>query len=371
MAVDVNKKRKQKEQADRLRGTGGEPVLSTDPKEYRTSLIMAMNYYNREYTEKDAQKWVVTYLAKSNKKLAASLLKLDPWMFRSAGIIAKLLLRDQPVGAMEIESLTTFINKALKMAQEPAPVVVEDEPKTTNVISLRDRIIDKARTLAGEFEGLIDDFMINDETFDAKAVMARLNASGPVAKHIGSFYVDTVKELQEALDGKDPQLKEGYAHIKRSKLKKLLELYQSIIDAAEGTAQSAKAERKPRARKDKPASVVVAKLKYKKEDTELKLKSVLPTTIVNAQELWVFNTKYRKLQVYRASGPKGLTVKGTSIIGYEPEESASKTVRKPELVASYAEMSKRPLTAAYKALKTSESKVNGRINEECILLKVF
>ena len=164
---------------------------------------------------------------------------------------------------------------------------------------------------------------------------------------------------------------EGYSNFKKSKLKKLLELYQSIIDAAEGTAQSAKAERKPRTRKDKPASVIVAKLKYKKEDTELKIKSVLPTTIVNAQELWVFNTKYRKLQVYRASGPKGLTVKGTSIIGYEPEESSSKTVRKPELLAGFAEMSKRPLTSAYKALKTSESKVNGRINEECILLKVF
>lgn len=371
MAVDVNKKRKQKEQADRLRGTGGEPVLSTDPKEYRTSLIMAMNYYNREYTEKDAQKWVVTYLAKTNKKHAASLLKLDPWMFRSPGIIAKLMLRDQPVGSKESESLTAFINKAIQLAQEPVAEVVEDTPTPTNVISLRDRIADKARTLAGEFEGLIDDFMINDETFDAKAVMARLNASGPVAKQIGSFYIDTVKELQEALDGNDPQLKEGYSNIKRSKLKKLLDLYQSIIDASDSLSQAAKAARKPRTRKEKPVNVVVAKLKYKKEDTEFKLKSVLPTTVVNSQELWIFNTKYRKLQVYRASGPKGLTVKGTSIIGYDPEDSGSKTVRKPELVAGYADMSKRPLTAAYKALTTSESKVNGRINEECILLKVF
>jgi hypothetical protein len=127
----------------------------------------------------------------------------------------------------------------------------------------------------------------------------------------------------------------------------------------------------PRKRKEKPAGVVVAKMKFKKEDTEYGIKSVIASSIVNSQELWVFNTKYKKLQVYRASDPKGLSVKGTTVIGYDPSNSGSRTLRKPELVSSYQGMGKRPINSAYKALTTKEQAVNGRINEECILLKVF
>jgi hypothetical protein len=112
-------------------------------------------------------------------------------------------------------------------------------------------------------------------------------------------------------------------------------------------------------------------MKYKKEDTEYAVKSVSPTGIINAQELWIFNTKYRKLQVYRANDPKGLSVKGTSIVGYDTENSGSKTMRKPEQVSTLATLTKRPLNQAFKSLTTTEAKVNGRINEECILLKVF
>jgi hypothetical protein len=46
-------------------------------------------------------------------------------------------------------------------------------------------------------------------------------------------------------------------------------------------------------------------------------------------------------------------------------------LRKPEQVVAYATMTKRPLGAAFKALTTKQQAVNGRINEECILLKVF
>jgi hypothetical protein len=112
-------------------------------------------------------------------------------------------------------------------------------------------------------------------------------------------------------------------------------------------------------------------MKYKKNDTEYSIMSVPPTSLVNSQELWVFNTKYKKLQVYRASGSSGLSVKGTTLVGWDPENSSGRTLRKPEFVASYQAMGKRPLTAAYKALTTKEQAVNGRINEECVLLKVF
>ena len=64
---------------------------------------------------------------------------------------------------------------------------------------------------------------------------------------------------------------------------------------------------------------------------------VYPTQIVGANELWVFNIKTRKIGKYVASNidPKGmqrqgsgLSVKGTTIIGYNETESIQKTLRK-------------------------------------------
>jgi hypothetical protein len=362
---------KRKQLAERLLGAN-EPKL-TEGDRYTSSLIIALNHYNSENDDKDKQKWFVSYVAQTDKKLAVALLKLDPHLFRHAGIIARLVMREQPVAEKELSFLQERTAVLTEFTQKPEPVkvVVKDDKPVAPVISLQDRIEAKARELAGDFDGAIDDFVLEDKSFDAKDLMKRLNASGPVAKIIGSFYVNTVEELNEAIEGKDPQLVEGYSNFKKAKLKKLAALYQSIIDAAGAQVQVAKATRKPRQRKEKPAGVIVAKMKYKKEDTEYAVKSVPASGIVNAQELWVFNSKYRKLQVYRAIDPKGLSVKGTSIVGYDPDNSGSKTMRKPEQISVYATLTKRPLNQAFKSLTTQEQNVNGRINEECILLKVF
>jgi hypothetical protein len=66
-----------------------------------------------------------------------------------------------------------------------------------------------------------------------------------------------------------------------------------------------------------------------------------------------------------------LSIKGTTILNYDVATSGAKTIRKPELVTGYATMTKRTLAGEFKALKTKEAAVNGRINEECIILKVF
>jgi hypothetical protein len=362
---------KRKQQAERLLGAN-EPTLSSDEKDYRGSLMGALNYYNANNDDKDKQKWFCSYVAMTDKKLAVAYVKLDAHHFRHAGILARLIMREQPLGEKECDYFEERKDFLLELLAKPEPVkVVKVDKPIAPVVSLQDRIEAKAHELAGEFDGLIDDFVLEDKQFDAKNVMKQLNASGPVAKLIGSFYIKTVEELEEAIAGTDPQLVEGYSNLKKTKLKKLAALYQSIIDAAGVQVQVAKATRKPRARKEKPAGVIVAKMKYKKEDTEYAVKSVPASGIVNAQELWVFNTKYRKLQVYRANDPKGLSVKGTSIVGYDTENSGSKTMRKPEQISILATLTKRPLNQAFKSLTTTEAKVNGRINEECILLKVF
>ena len=78
-------------------------------------------------------------------------------------------------------------------------------------------------------------------------------------------------------------------------------------------------------------------MKYQINDSELGIASIHPTEVVNANELWVYNTKTRKVGVYHARnkdprnmGRDGITVKGTTIQDFCEESSMQKTLRKPK-----------------------------------------
>ena len=98
------KRQKMVEKAERMMGRGNEPLLSTE--NYRSSLLEALNYYNANNDDKDKKKWFLSYIAKTDKKLAVALNKLDEDLFRHAGIVARMIMREQPVGEKELAYLT-------------------------------------------------------------------------------------------------------------------------------------------------------------------------------------------------------------------------------------------------------------------------
>jgi hypothetical protein len=105
------------------------------------------------------------------------------------------------------------------------------------------------------------------------------------------------------------------------------------------------------------------------------LASISPLDILDATELWVYNTKTRKLGKYvvddmYGSGAK-LGVKGTSIVGFNESQSVQKTLRKPaEQLAELKRAGKVVLRKFMDEIKTTQTKLNGRINDQTILIKV-
>jgi len=169
----------------------------------------------------------------------------------------------------------------------------------------------------------------------------------------------------------DEQLREGYSHRSRKQIKKFIEFLQEIESACNMLMQEAKVNKKPRARKAVPAEKIVAKLKYKKTDEPLKLVSINPTDILGAKELWVYNTKSRKLGKYVATEYAELGVKGTTITGFNEAQSICKTIRKPEeKLKEFKAAGKVQLRKFLDDINATDTKMNGRINEEIILLKV-
>ena len=372
------KRKEQIARGEAMSGTGrgsNEPIIRKEF--YRIDLIKALNYYSAAFDPKDKRKWTFAYVGKNKSKTLENLPDLD---FHSVGAIIRLKNRDQYLAESEEEFLKNKLEELFTKAitpQEDAASNIKPKASTKEekkpLVTIQDRFMIKAQEVGGEFDGMIDDFIKLNKDPDFASYLKANEIAPQVAKLIPEFYIGTIAELKEAMAGKDPQLVEGYSNFTKVKLRKLIKHYESIADICAQQVVSAKAEkvRKPRAKKEKPPAVVAKGVKYLKEFAELGLTSEKPEKLVGCSEAWIYNTKYKKLMVYRAEGDGKMTVKGSAIIGYEVARSGVKSIRKPETVKDFASMAKRTFDAAFKALKTKESAANGRINKDCVILKVF
>jgi hypothetical protein len=254
--------------------------------------------------------------------------------------------------------------------------VVEAKP-TLAQPTIQERVKEAAYRMTEELEDAIEGFQVDPENFDPKAfkVLNLLKGKEVKAAHariIKGFYARQLSELEELASGKgDEQLREGYSHRSRKQIKNLIAFYQEISSACDMLAQEAKVNRAPRKIKAVPKDKLVAKLKYMKSNEPLKLVSINPVDIIGCGELWIFNTKTRKLGKYIAAEFQTLGVKGTTITGFDEFKSVQKTVRKPEeKLKEFKAANKVALRKFLDEINATDTKMNGRINEDTILLKV-
>lgn len=350
----------------RASGKTDEPIIEKVSSEsYTSQLSRALNWHARESDGKQRKAWVLSYLKKAKRNAEATRAEeVSDWHFHSVGAIIRLKMLDSYLSDEHEQFIETSIQNIVN-----APAVIKKVAAvTTPVVSIQDRVLEKSRATCGEqIDSQVDEFVTSGCPANYKLSMSNIN--GPTAKYIASVYQKTLTELQEVQEGTDKQLVEGYSNFTKAQLKRFVGLVEQIIS---GCDQAKKlVVRKPRARKAKPAGEIVKRMKYMKEFAVLGLKSISAPTIVGSTELWVYNTKYKRLQVYRAVAGDVLTVKGTCILNYDTNNSYQKTIRKPEQVSAMAGQGKRALAATFKALTTKDSVVNGRVNEDCILLKAF
>ena len=192
----------------------------------------------------------------------------------------------------------------------------------------------------------------------------------PHARHMKLIFERRAAEIAEAVEGKDKDLAEAYSNFSKPELKKLDLFYKNLLKAAEMMQEVAKVTRAPRKKKPMSHEKLVSKIKYKKEDNALGIVSTHPVHIIGAKEVWVYNTKTRKLAQYKASDASGLTVKGASLLNYSTD-SAEKTLRKPaEALADFKKATKVKLRTFLKDLSTVDIPCNGKLNEHHIILRI-
>lgn len=345
-----------------------EPIVTEG--NYTSELNAALTWYSAHFNEKQLLKFALEhFVVTANKPAVVAISRATDSEVRQLAIICRLADREQYLTDKHKQFITDTADsliKKYKVVKEKKEVVAP-----SNVISIQQRMEEKAHDLAGEIEGAIDDFSINKKSdFSTKNYLLANSVAAPIAKRIGELFVKTSEELHAAIAGEDEQLVEGYSNFTKRELKKFAEFVDGIIADCQQQVQTAKASRAPRMRKAVPPSKVVSKMKFMREFAEFGLRSCKPEDILSSTELWVYNTKYRKVQVYKADSGT-LSVKGTTVIGFSIKDSQTMTLRKPEEFFKGLSMGKRALNGAFKKLTTKPSTPNGRINEECVLLGAF
>jgi hypothetical protein len=343
----------------------------------RIDIIKAYNWYSYNCDSDQAKTWIIEYLKefyKTEKELIKNVSRIDSNYCRTSGWNCRILLLGgalpQELAERNLERIRALARKASRDEVVQEEGSAKEEVK--QVISIQERVTNRANDLIADLEVQLDNYYRDGSTFKPSDWLSQQDVKPAIAQRIADYYKPLYSEVYDALNGKDTQLKEGYSRWSKPKLKAYVEFIKSIISAAETRATIAKATRKPRKKKEKSPVQLVAKLKYKVKDDEYKFVSVDPKQIIGANQLWVFNTKYRTLAVYNAMGPAGLNVKGSTVIGFDEKTSIVKKLRKPtEQVNKLLDGGKVVLRKFMDEIKCKPKTANGRINNEIILLRII
>jgi len=247
------------------------------------------------------------------------------------------------------------------------------EQPTGVVVTIQDRIREQVHAVTCHFDYWYDEICRGKpKKKDAPDPLSMMQAADFKAVHAAQtrkIYENDIAEIHAAINKEDEQLVEGYGAFTKTQLKNMLDFLESIVSACNMISQAKKAQRK--VRKAPSIEKRVNKLKYLKKDSEYGLASVDPVSIIGAQTLWVFNVRQRKIGKYVAKDVSGLNVKGTSIVGFDEAGSVQKTLRKPkDQLSEFMSAGKVQLRKFLGGITTVETKLNGRINDAVVLLKV-
>jgi len=369
--------------------TGTEPkwdydrALSFSDEEFDHHLRKSLAYYNYYYGPKDLKKYVVDYLRKNTEqnhkmdketidRYARSADSLTPF---TVCALVKAHTQGMPLRDRHVDYILGAVRRALEMKADNDEEfdVKKDVKPAVQAPTIQDRMNEVAKKHILYFE-ILEDGLFAGETVDPKAYEYLTKNTVPQALigKISAVFEPRYAELKEARKGEDEQLKEGYSHYKAADFKRCEAFYEKLFQDLAAYNQTKKATKKAAVRKPPQKEKLVKNLKYLKQDTATKLVSINPVDIVGAEVLWVYNVKNRKIGKYVAEAMGGvLGIKGTTITGYDANKSVQKTLRKPEeQLKQFLASSKVDLRKFIENIKTTDIKLNGRINAETILLKV-
>ena len=387
---------------------------------YYTERNRVITYYRYFYNASDFKAWVVDWMEINGyEKEDTDMIGFVPdyEVSASTGGYAKAIRRGMPenhIGISEYlepmegvnfdmipnatdvvkDDVTRLIELGSTLAVEKALVTKKSTAKPR--LSIQFLLQQKAMEMSEEIDDFVNDYDNSKEMlvdFDPQRILliaeAKPNHVNVISKMYSPMLADldelinppNLKKMDEKEQDMHEQLKECYTHLSKTQIKNQYKMYLTIINACENIALKAKALRAPRKKKAVSKEKMISKFKYLDHHTDTKSISVRPSELIGANAAIVYNSKTRKVGIYYATNidptgmeriGSGLSVKGTTIIGFDEVKSVQKTLRKPiEQLPKFKKATKRSLSKEFDAINSVEIKLNGRFNEHSLIIKVF
>lgn len=395
MARAASLKPKKKKTIRATRRVHGFALMPTD------SWQKAKHFVHYEIESKDWGTQVKDYIKTNfDRKILANINKLPDWKVSNSSHWATTayLLKTNPELVPE-DYKTGIVKWVNKLSDEGKALVQEksEEDKTTPkkvvyVPTIQERIQMQVEEALEGIEEWLDSFLRDRDSFDPKGFdftghFAKYKITQAHARKIAKVYEGELEEARLVVNMPTPQaiskikderekdyalqLREGYSHLSKKDARAFLDALETLVGACTLVIDASKATRKPRAKKAPSKEKIVAKLKFKQTDEKYQLASVNPLELIESTEVWVFNTKTRKLGKYVAADDcRVMTVKGSALFGYDETKSVQKTLRKPEeTLKEFKAAGKIKLRRFLEEIKTTDTKLSGRINEDTIILR--
>lgn len=353
--------------------------------------------------EVESSEWlerIKTYIKNNyDKKTVSSINKLPDWQIGGKShwaCTAYCLEKIPEIVPIEYkEGIHQWITSLSEAGSKIEKLKKEEEKSQKNIYkpSIQERITEQSQEACDAIEEWLETYITDAKNFDPKGFdfsshFTKFKVSQAHARKIKNFYqgwfdesklVENLPTPAQIKKIKDPaeaenqsQLREGYSHVKKADAKKWREALENLLGACDLIIDTSKAARKPRAKKAPSKEKLISKLKYKDKDEKYQIVSVNPLELIDCSEVWTFNIKTRKLGRYVLDEHStSISVKGTSLVGFSESKSLQKTLRKPEeTLKEFKKAGKVKLRKFLEEINAVETKLNGRLNADTIILRV-
>ena len=337
----------------------------------------AAHWYNYFYKTKE---YVPTILQFAEEKFGynadqiKAFKKLKDYEFGYLGKLAKIHYRGYEYTEKELADAGEKFKELYELALVTVEQI-EDKAAAKPVVTIQQR--QKAKileTIMDDWDTVVDGWLEGNfkPTFDAYKLFKQYGLKGSALNMFKAMVEQEYQPVKDAYDKTCDQAVEAFSHIKRTNQNKMINTMETIFEDLDKLKVANKAARIPRVKKPKASDVQVKNLKYKVEDIDAKLMSINPVMIPGKEVLFVYNTKTRKLTQYNSNSTKGFEVSGTTIKNV-CDKSRITTLRKPDdiLPLILSKTIKQIDKQVWDTLTTKVNVPNGRINADCILLRVL
>lgn len=248
------------------------------------------------------------------------------------------------------------------------PLTAKPRP-ISPVQHLENKVIDK---VIGPLEGMLDEWC-EGKKIEAPDVYAMMNLGtipSQGARFIKKYLGEILAEFEAVKAGSDLELVESYSFFTKREVNALVKAYQTMIKAVDKFAIDKKVVRKNKVKAGRTANKQITKLNHLEESADFSFKSIPAINIPGATVLYTVNVKERKITKLQALKRGGLTVKGASIKDWDPEDSFTMTLSKPQefFNAIKRDPGHKKVLKLINAMTTKRQKPSGRINQHTLLV---